>query len=95
MNNDTDGWKVFATLLIVWTGAALSRLLRDEDGFSWQVFASEMILALIGAIIIYNFGVWQEWPMHQVLFVGAFTSLGGVRFVEQITRLIKSIKLGD
>lgn len=71
-------WSIVGLFIL----GALARVLVSSEPFCWRRFLGEIILAAIGAVIFYSFGLMQGMNTIQIMFFGALSALGGVRLVE-------------
>lgn len=81
-------WSVIAFFVM----GSLGRILVSSDPFDPRKFAGEMILAIIGAIIIYSFNLMQGMSPVQIIFLGSLASLGGVRIIEWAIKFSQQVK---
>lgn len=87
---DKSLWIVVGLILL----GHLARNLVSDEPFKLKKFVGEMVLAGIGAIVIYLLGILQGLPEIQIVLIGSLTSLGGIRALEwaaKIYRITKSI----
>lgn len=87
---DKSLWVVVGLILL----GHMARNLVSDEPFSLKKFIGEMMLAGIGAVVIYLLGVLQGLPEIQIILIGSLTSLGGVRALEwaaKIYRLAKNL----
>lgn len=88
---DKSLWIVIGMILL----GHLARNLVSDEPFNLKKFIGEMVLAGIGAVVIYLLGVLQGMPPIQIILVGCLTSLGGVRvlvWTAKIYRLSKNLQ---
>lgn len=86
-----------STLLIVLALVVigtLGRILVSDEKFDLKKLLGEMLLAGVGAIGLWAYGILQEFhPAEQVLY-GSLLALGGVRALEWAIKAIRLIKQG-
>lgn len=70
----------------------LARNLVTDEPFSLKKFMGEMILAGLGAIAIYSMGLLQGLSEIEIVLVGIFASLGGIRALEWTAKIYKAVK---
>lgn len=70
---------------------ALSRILLTEERLTYRRVAGEILLALLGAVIMYTFGLMQEMPVSQMLFYGSFASLGTLRLLQLLIKVVQGL----
>jgi hypothetical protein len=77
-------WKdyTFWSVAIMFVLGVLAKALVSNEPFCFRRFAGELILAMIGAVLFYSFGLMQGMSVIQMMFFGALSALGGVRLVE-------------
>lgn len=71
-------WSVVAMFVF----GSMARTFISKEPFDPRKFTGEMILACIGAILIYAMGLMEGMSEIQIICFGATASLGGVRIVE-------------
>ena len=81
-------WSVIAMFIL----GTIGRILVSDEPFDPRKFFGELILAAIGAIILYSFNLMQGMTPIQIVFFGALGSLGGVRLIEWIIKIAKKVK---
>lgn len=91
--------KMLWSVVIMFVMGALARTLVSSEPFDCKKFAGEMIISAIGAVMMYSLGLMQGMNDIQIVGFGALASMGGLRGVEWILKLINKIKkiqvLGD
>lgn len=70
----------------------IGRTLVSNEPFDVKRFSGEVILSVIGAIMLYSFGLLQGMSIPQIILLGSLGSLGGLRILEWLIRLAKQIK---
>lgn len=71
---------------------SMARTLISDEPFILRKFLGEMLFALIGAVVLWSFGLLQGMSPAQIVFLGGLGSLGGIRLLEWILRIAKQIK---
>lgn len=85
---DKSLWIVIGMILL----GHLARNLVSDEPFNLKKFIGEMVLAGIGAVVIYLMGVLQGMPPIQIILVGCLTSLGGIRVLEWLAKIYRLSK---
>lgn len=88
---DWKDWTLWSIIGLFILGT-LARVLVSNEPFCWRRFLGEIILALIGAILFYSFGLMQGMSTIQIMFFGALSALGGVRLVEWAIKGFAKVK---
>lgn len=70
----------------------MARSLLSNEPFDFRKLLGELILGLIGAVLLYAFGMLQNMSPMQMLFLGALGGLGGVRSLEWVIKFIQHTK---
>lgn len=85
---DKSLWIVVGLILL----GHLARNLVSDEPFNFKKFVGEMVLAGIGAVVIYLLGVLQGLPEIQIILIGSLTSLGGIRALEWAAKIYRLSK---
>lgn len=70
----------------------LARNLVADEPFNMKKFLGEMILSGLGAVAIYSMGLLQGLSEIEIVLVGVFASLGGIRALEWVAKIYKTVK---
>ncbi|BBI61645.1 hypothetical protein [Vreelandella sulfidaeris] len=70
----------------------LARNLVKDEPFNLKKFLGEMILSGLGAVAIYTMGLLQGLSEVEIMLVGVFASLGGIRALEWVAKIYKAVK---
>lgn len=70
----------------------LARNLVADEPFNLKKFLGEMILSALGAIAIYSMGLLQGMSEIEIVLVGIFASLGGIRALEWAAKIYKAVR---
>lgn len=81
----------FIAIFAVWVFAAIGKNLLKDEPLNWRVLIGEIILAAVGSIVMYSFGMYQGMDAWQMIFIGSLAGLGGVRLIEQVIRIFKFV----
>lgn len=68
-----------------------ARLFIGNEPFVLRRFIGEMLLSIIGAVVLWSFGMLQGMTQMQIVLLGGLGSLGGVRLIEWIMKIVKTI----
>lgn len=85
---DKSLWVVVGLILL----GHMARNLVSDEPFNLKKFIGEMLLAGIGAVVIYLFGILQGLPEIQIILIGSLTSLGGIRALEWAAKIYRLSK---
>lgn len=85
---DRSLWVVIGIVLL----GHLARNLVSDEPFRLKKFVGEMLIAGIGAVVIYLMGILQGLPEAQIILIGSLTSLGGVRALEWAAKIYRLSK---
>ena len=88
METEKQDWLILA---LVWVGSAIGRTLTDPEPIVPRRLVGEILLALVGSFIMYEFGLYQNMETNQMLLVGSLAGLGGVRMIEIFLKGVKAI----
>jgi len=94
INHATGIDKTMLTMIGLFMVAAIGRILVSNEPFDWRKFTGEVCLAIVGAVILYSFGMLQQMDFYQMLILGGLGGLGGVRLIEQFIKLSRAIREG-
>ena len=83
------------TLIALFVMAIVSRTLLSDEPFKLKKFAGEIVLAVIGAILLFSFGVLEGMTPPQLVLAGGLGSLGGVRLLEWGIKVYRKLKAID
>lgn len=90
-NHVNWGDPTLQTIVGVWLMGSIAKVLVSSEPFDPKKFAGELILACIGGFICYLTGVLRgEDPLHILLF-GVLASLGGVRLLEWVIKIVRKV----
>lgn len=78
-------------LFLIVTGM-LGRVLVSGEPFDAKKFAGEIALSIVGAAILYFYGILQSMSVPEMIIYGGLTGLGGVRLIEWVIKIIKAIR---
>lgn len=82
---------IVLALVIVGT---VGQMLVSDEKFDVKKMLGELLLAGVGAMGLWAYGILQEFhPAEQVLY-GSLLALGGVRALEWVIKAIRLIKQG-
>lgn len=81
-------WSI-VTLFIL---GAVARALVSNEHFDARKFTGEVIIASIGAVIMYSLGLMQGMTEVQIVSFGALASLGGLRGIEWTLKIINTLQ---
>jgi len=70
---------------------SVARSFISHEPFCLRRFVGEMLLSIIGAIVLWSFGLLQGMTELQIIFLGGLASLGGVRMIEWIMKIAKTV----
>lgn len=70
----------------------LARVFMSNEPLDWRKLAGEAMLAVLGAVMLYSFGLLQGLTMPQMMFLGALGGLGGVRMLEWMIKIARKVK---
>lgn len=86
--DDSTMWSIVGLFLM----GVLARTLISNEEFCARKFFGELLLASIGAVVMYSFGMMQNMTAVQIIFFGSLASLGGVRMIEWFIKIIERLK---
>ena len=97
MDQKEHWWPALLGVLTSWIAAAIGRVLLEEKKPDIRRLFGEILLAFVGAILMYSFGMMKNFSLWQIIFYGALAGLGGVRAIEQSFCIIRELsnKLKD
>lgn len=79
------------SLVGIFVLGAVSRVLLTDEKIDWRRGTGEILLALMGAGITYFFGLMQGLSTAEVLFYGSFASLGTLRLLQLIIKVVQTV----
>jgi hypothetical protein len=95
-NNALDfGDKVLWTVMGLFMLSAAARNLLSPEPFDPRRFLGEILLSVVGAVIMWSFGLMQGMSTAQIFFIGGLAALGGVRAIEWGLKIMNSVKTGN
>ena len=68
----------------------LGRALMSNDEIIWRRVIGELLLSVIGAIILWSWGITQHLSIAKAIMYGGFGSLGGLRFLQWLLQFFYS-----
>lgn len=71
---------------------AIARVFVSNEPLDLRKLAGEAMLAALGAVMLYSFGLLQGMSTPQLMFLGALGGLGGVRLLEWIMKIARKVK---
>ena len=92
-SGSVESVKTLIAIATMFAGGVVARILVSDEPFDAKKFAGEMIFAIIGAVILWSFGVLQDFSTWQMFLYGGLVSLGGVRFLEWIIKIARMVNL--
>lgn len=81
--------KALISTLVVAMMVVVARTLINDEPMKWKKFFGELILAGVGAWVMFAFGMYQGMEYWQTIFIGGLSGLGGVRGIEWALRVCK------
>jgi hypothetical protein len=84
--------RTMLTVISLFVMGTMGRILVSGEEFVWRVFLGEMLLAVVGAITLWSFGLLQEMSAPQMIMIGGLGGLGGVRFIEWIIKIARKVR---
>jgi hypothetical protein len=87
--------KVFWTVVGLFMLSAAARNLLSSEPFDPRRFLGEILLSIVGAVIMWSFGLMQGMSTAQIFFIGGLAALGGVRAIEWGLKIMNSVKTGN
>ena len=82
----------FWSVVTLFTLGVIAKALVSSEPFCARKFWGEIILAVIGAVLFFSFGLMQGMNPLQIMFFGALASLGGVRLIEWGIKIFGQLK---
>jgi len=73
---------------------AAGRNLLSKEPFEIKKFLGELILSIIGAVIVWSFGLMQGMTVPQMIFFGGLSAWGGIRTIEWGLKFINTMQSG-
>lgn len=70
----------------------IARVFISNEPLDKRKLTGEMILAVLGAILLYSFGLLQGLTTPQMIFLGSLGSLGGVRLLEWLIKIARQVR---
>lgn len=71
---------------------AIARVFVSNEPLDLRKLAGEAMLAVLGAVMLYSFGLLQGLTVPQMMFLGALGGLGGVRLLEWIMKIARRVR---
>lgn len=76
------------------TAGTIAKLLKNQEPLDTRVLVAETILAAIGAIGIYAFGVLQNYSPVETVFMASLMSLGGIHTIQRAIQFAQQVTKG-
>ena len=78
----------FLEVLALWILGTIASLLVQAGPLSIRAIVAELLIAVIGAVVFYQFVSIQGWDKPYVILVGGLASLGGTRTMSMIIQML-------
>jgi len=85
--------QLFLSLVALMVFGTLGRILNSNEPLDMRRLVGELILASIGAVLLYAFGILNGMNYYQIIAVGALGGLGGVRLLEWTIKIWKQVQV--
>jgi hypothetical protein len=83
-----------AQIALMFIIGVAGRALIANEPFDVKKFFGEVLLSLLGAEIIWSFGLMQGMTTHQMIFFGGLSAWGGLRSIQWVLKAANTIKNG-
>ncbi|WP_026610700.1 hypothetical protein [Methylocaldum szegediense] len=84
--------KVLWTIIGLFMLSAAARNLLSSEPFDPRRFLGEILLSIVGAVIMWSFGLMQGMSTAQIFFIGGLAALGGVRAIEWGLKIMNTVR---
>jgi len=84
--------RTFLKVLLLFTAGTVARTLLSPEPINWKKFVGEMIFSAIGAVTFQAYQITQHMSNVEIIFLGGMTSLGIIRSMEWILKVILAIR---
>lgn len=79
-------------VVIMFFAGELARNLISNEPFNPKKFMGEMIVAGLGGVATYSFGVFQGMSTAEIILIGSLAALGSFRMLEWAIRAAKMMR---
>lgn len=78
----------FLEVLALWILGTIASLLVQAGPLSIKAIVAELLIAVIGSVVFYQFVTIQNWDKPYIILVGGLTALGGTRTMAMIVQML-------